>query len=483
MNLERLHYLRRLPPYGGSRDLKNNSEIPIDYFSVENEGFLSTGSKSFVEPRLFIFSRTVLPKNKLLPGTLTKKYALRILHCLASLRILLRVSFRRSPSPHLKVSPMKRFGILLLLAFAATSLASPQGKDDKKPQGGFFDKPEKSKIAGFNLGEEFEDQAPEEGLLVGFNLGYGYYVNSNNDIIISIQPIYRVGDNEKTGKVQGTDNKRVVKEVAKPGYAVAGIHAKGALTVDGFYITYMKVDGNHLDPNDSYNSKWFGGPGGNGPTDISGNGRLVVGIHGRFNNNKKDIVAIGLIFGPPLTELIPVDEKNKPEVPKIPKCARFIGGWNDPEFTDVAPKDGLLVGFDIAYGGLGNSIITIQPTYQVKGKTKDVVGQIHGTDTKRRARDRAKPGYAVGALTVKGALWVDGFSITYMKIADDKLDPTDSYESAWFGNDGRAEEKHLISGEGEPAVGILGRQGRKDLNALGLVFKKDKEEKQEKKKK
>ncbi len=400
---------------------------------------------------------------------------------------------------------MRRFGILLLFAFAATSLASSVPSDPgssvssqlpdefttpffspmpspqaKKAQG--FDAPEKSKIVGFNLGPEFDDEAPEGGLLVGFTMGYGYYVNSNNDIIVSIQPIYRVGDKDKTGKVQGTNARRVLKEVAKPGYAIAGIHGKGALTVDGFYITYMKVDGNHLDPNDSYNSKWFGGPGGHGPTDIGGDGRLVTGIHGRLNNDKKDMVAIGLTFGPPLTELIPLDEKKKPEAPTIPKCARFIGGWNDPEFTDVAPNNGLLVGFDIAYGGLGNSIITIQPIYQVKGKTKDVSGQIHGTDTKRRARDRAKPGYAVGAIKVKGALWVDGFSIIYMKVDDDKLDPTDTYESTWFGNDGRAEEHNLITGEGVPAIGILGRQGRRDLNALGLVFKSDKSEKEEVKK-
>jgi hypothetical protein len=336
------------------------------------------------------------------------------------------------------------------------------------------DQPRKSDMVGFNIGPVFEDAAPEGGLLVGFNIGYGFYINSNNDTIVSLQPIYRVDEKDKLGKVQGTNTKRVIKELAKPGYAVGAIHAKATLALDGFYITYMKIDGNRLDPNDAYNSNWLGGPGGNGPTSISGDGRQVVGVIGR--NNNKDVISIGLLYGAPLAELIPVEEKKKPEPPKIPKCARFIGGWNDPEFTETPPGGGLLVGFEIAYGGLGNSIVTIQAVYEVKGKAKDVFGQVHGTDTKRRARDRAKPGYAVGGIKVKGALWVDGFSIIYMKVDDDKLDPTDTYESAWFGNAAQEEEKNLITGEGVQAIGILGRQNR-NLNALGLVFKQEKNDK------
>jgi hypothetical protein len=347
--------------------------------------------------------------------------------------------------------------------------APPRDKPGaKKPQVAASDKPEPSEMVGFRIGTEFEEQAPADGLLVGFNVAFGYAINSNNDIVVALQPIFRVGDKDQAGQVQGTDTKRVVRDLAKPGYAVGAIHAKAGLALDGFYITYMKVAGKWLDPSDSYNSIWLGGSGGEGPTTIGGDGRQVLGIIGR--HNKKDVIAIGLQLGPTPMELVPVPDK-KMAPPRIPKCARFIGGWNEPEFMDLSPAGGMLVGFDIAYGGLGNSIVTVQPIYQVPGKPKDVSGLIHGTDTKRRGRDRAKPGYAVGAISVKGALWVDGFSITYMKVVDDKLDPTDSYESSWYGNPGRPDEMNLITGEGAPAIGILGRQGRRDLNALGLVFK------------
>jgi hypothetical protein len=236
----------------------------------------------------------------------------------------------------------------------------------------------------------------------------------------------------------------------------------------------MKVAGKQLDPSDAYNSIWLGGSGGHGnaPTTMGGDGRLVIGVIGRTND--KDVKAVGLEFGPAPTDFVPIPDKGKPAPPRIPKCARFIGGWGDPEFRDEAPAGGLLVGFDIAPGGaFGTSIATVRPIYQVKGKDKDQFGQMHGTETKKGVKERAKPGYAIGAINVKGGLWVDGFSITYMKIVDDKLDPTDKYESNWYGN-GNGNDASIITGEGEPAIGILGRQGsqgRRDLNALGLLFK------------
>lgn len=368
-------------------------------------------------------------------------------------------------------------------AFAPMPQDPPARPGRNRPRPPSPNNGEQPQMVGFPLDPEFKDSAPAGGVLVGFDVGYGYYVNSNSDIVIAVRPIYRVDGKEQFGQIHGTDIKRAVREVAKPGYAVGAISAKAALSLDGFYLTYMKIVNNQLDPNDSYNSPWLGGPGGNGPTTIGGNdGRLVVGIIGRKNN--KDLKAIGLEFGDLPKEPLPVGAKLNPPPapPKIPKTPRFVGGWGDPEFREEQPQGGLLVGFNIGYGGLGNSIITVQGIYQGKGKDgkdKDVFGQLHGTDTRKATKDRAKPGYAVGAISVKGGLWVDGFSITYMKVDGDKLDPTDTYDSPWYGNAANPNDLNLISGDGAPAIGLIGRQGRRDLNALGLLFKQDKQEKQE----
>lgn len=54
----------------------------------------------------------------------------------------------------------------------------------------------------------------------------------------------------------------------------------------------MRIDGDRLNIQDSYESSWAGGKGGGGETRLGGNGRQVVGIHGRCG---ADLDAVGLI--------------------------------------------------------------------------------------------------------------------------------------------------------------------------------------------
>lgn len=356
---------------------------------------------------------------------------------------------------------------------SASTVLSPLPSAPGAPGG---TRPERPQMVGSTMDPEFKESAPAGGFLVGFDVGFGYQMNSNHDSVVAVRPIFRVGDKDQIGQVRGGDTKRAMRVVAKPGYAVGAIHAKtpsmfNASCINGLYITFMKVVGNKLDSNDAYNSIWLGGAGGDGPTTVGGDGRLVVGVVGRQQPAKKDLSAIGLMFGSEPSEPLASSEKKPlPEAPRIPKNPRFVGGTSEPDFIDVSPAGGLLVGFDIAIGHPFQNIATVRPIYQVKGKDKDAFGLIHGTDAKG-PRERAKSGYAVGAINVKSGLWVDGFSITYMKVADDKLNPNDTYDSQWYGKQGNINEVTTISGEGALVIGIAGRQGRKDLNALGLMFK------------
>lgn len=331
-----------------------------------------------------------------------------------------------------------------------------------------------SKMVGWGAHEEpdFRDSTPEEGYLVGFDVGYGYATNSNNDIVIAARPIFRVGEKNKFGELHGTDIRRSVREFAKPGYAVGALTAHAGLELDGFYLTYMKVVGDQLDPNDAYNSPWLGGPRGMPQPKLGGDGRLVVGVIGKTD---KDLKAIGLQLAPASTESLPLSSKiNPPPVPpKIPKCPRMVGSFGDPEFREEAPSGELLIGFYLAPGGgaNGNGISSLQPIYLGQGKDgkdKELYGSARGTPKKTNVKLLAKPGYAVGAVTIKNAIWLDGLSITFMKIDGDRLDPTDSYESPWNGNSGG--ETFTLTGNGLPVVGIIGRQGR-NVTALGLLFK------------
>jgi len=82
--------------------------------------------------------------------------------------------------------------------------------------------------------------------------------------------------------------------VAKEGYAVGGIHADGMQFINAISIIFMRVkeDGN-LDPADSYTSDWLGTPHDKSATTIHGNGKVVIGVHGR---TQAIMDAIGLVY-------------------------------------------------------------------------------------------------------------------------------------------------------------------------------------------
>ena len=79
--------------------------------------------------------------------------------------------------------------------------------------------------------------------------------------------------------------------IAWSGYAVGGVVTHTGLTLDGFGVVYMKVDGDRLDPTDTYNSPWIGDKQGGGPGEVMSKGQIIVGIQGRA---RTEINALGL---------------------------------------------------------------------------------------------------------------------------------------------------------------------------------------------
>ncbi len=118
-------------------------------------------------------------------------------------------------------------------------------------------------------------------------------------------------------------------------------------------------------------------------------------------------------------------------------ATQILGGGIDPQFTDAAPEKALLVGFEVGLGKwAGNDVVSaIRPIF-LSPQAAEVLGKLHGTDTSRLVRVKAKPGYAVGAITAKGTLGIDGFSVTFMRIDKDRLNPKEAYESDWIGGKG-----------------------------------------------
>ncbi len=157
------------------------------------------------------------------------------------------------------------------------------------------DHPGATEILGGAFDPEFTDRAPDGGLLVGFEIGLGTF--ATNEVFKSCRPIYRAGNREVKGKQYGTGPDRTVKALAREGYAVGAIHVKAGLLVDGMSVTFMKIAGpRKLDPKDSYESAWIGGQGGNGPTQLGGDGTPVIGVVGKTTQN--ELTGIGLLLKP-----------------------------------------------------------------------------------------------------------------------------------------------------------------------------------------
>lgn len=148
-------------------------------------------------------------------------------------------------------------------------------------------------IMGGRDDPEFRDESPDNGLLVGLEVGIGKFRNSY-DIALAVRPVYRTGARQTLGKQWGSNAARVVKAIAKPGYAIGAVTIKTGLGLDGLSVTFMKVVGKRLDPADAYESEWIGGIHGNGPVILAGDGLPVVGIIGK-TNRIDDVSGFGLV--------------------------------------------------------------------------------------------------------------------------------------------------------------------------------------------
>lgn len=140
-------------------------------------------------------------------------------------------------------------------------------------------------------------------VLIGFRLGLGKFVDRT--VIQTLEPIYLTTRGEiygvKRGKERFSTGKKsksnsFATEIlrAKPGYAVGAIRLQSGIDVEALSLTYMKIEGDRLDPKTKYDSKWVGSLGNDRPKTLGGTGHLVVGIRGL--EDKKDLQQLGLVF-------------------------------------------------------------------------------------------------------------------------------------------------------------------------------------------
>jgi hypothetical protein len=161
-------------------------------------------------------------------------------------------------------------------------------------------------------------------------------------------------------------------------------------------------------------------------------------------------------------------------------------GWGNDRtaFTESPSEGAILIGFDVGVRREGTHpdvIFAIRPVYMTEhGET---VGNSYGLFAdkyltpkkvlKSRVTNtihvRAKDGYAVGAVTLRTGITIDGMRLTFMRINGRTLDPNKSYHSDWIG-DRAADREQPLTGNGSPIVGMFGNQDDERVMAFGLIF-------------
>jgi hypothetical protein len=175
--------------------------------------------------------------------------------------------------------------------------------------------------------------------------------------------------------------------------------------------------------------------------------------------------------GPPPPNIEQLIEPLPEDLGPKDKQTPILGAGGSATFKDEAPPGGQLVGFEVGLGGFMDIelVKAIQPLYRTpQGES---AGRKFGIEWHKRVTVKAKPGYAVGALNVKAGLLVNGFSVTFMRVKGAALDPMDSYTSPWIGDLTGGNGPTLLTGNGVPIVGIIGRHNARECAGIGLLKK------------
>jgi hypothetical protein len=159
-----------------------------------------------------------------------------------------------------------------------------------------------------------------------------------------------------------------------------------------------------------------------------------------------------------------------------PKPGLNAGVGEDTPFAGKAAAPGLnplryvdtnqpLIGVDIKVG-----------FWPIAGGKEDCLGTLtpifdRAYPDQGMTRVLAKPGYAVGAITVKTNNYVDAIQITFMKLKEDNsgLDTKDTYTSPWQGPKAEGAKEIKLGGDGRKVIGVFLNKGA-ILDGMALVM-------------
>lgn len=165
---------------------------------------------------------------------------------------------------------------------------------------------------------------------------------------------------------------------------------------------------------------------------------------------------------------------------------KLLGFSSSKKAFDELPAIGaVLIGFDVGLEKQGKDVeivAALRPIYRTasgetyfndyglfytRGAGKDMLK----TRVTRIVRLSASSGYAVGSITMRTGVGIDGMSIRFLRINGRMLDMNEVYDSDWVGSQKGGREAHI--GDGSPIIGVFGNQNDVRVVALGLYTMKN----------
>ncbi len=147
----------------------------------------------------------------------------------------------------------------------------------------------KSRPHGFGMGNAWEDIPEQGGILVGLDLG----LRPNGRGIQGIQAVYATPRGDLRGRPIGLPSPRIITLRGKPGFAIGIISIRGGLGIDALSVTFMQMEGDRLNPDNSYKADGLVEHGGR-EGELSVPGEPIVGLLGHLGR-EGHVCSLGIV--------------------------------------------------------------------------------------------------------------------------------------------------------------------------------------------
>jgi hypothetical protein len=136
----------------------------------------------------------------------------------------------------------------------------------------------KTAYVGGGGGADFESAPAPRRFLRGLRYGL-----TGSGSVAGLKPVY-LGPNGDVDGAQAGGGGAGQAVIARPGYAVGGMVARGTDRLNAFKLVFMKVSGTRLVVSDRYESDWIGTRAGGDEIRLGDDGTPVIGVFGKAGN-------------------------------------------------------------------------------------------------------------------------------------------------------------------------------------------------------